>query len=102
MLKNAMPPQDPAVLGRVLWRETPIYHKIRLATARRTKTDGTPWPSPRNNCHQDNPGDPDDGSSSDETYLPSSNSNTESDVTDLESREQSSRAMPHHRSDDEH
>src|ERR1700720_3534994 len=78
MLKIAMPPQDLVILGQVQWQKAPIYHKIRLATL--------VTPLPRNNCHQDNPGDPDDGCLSDETYLPSSTqySNTESDVTDSE------------------
>src|ERR1700720_4312392 len=31
MTITTMPPQDPAVLGRLLWRETSIYHKIRQA-----------------------------------------------------------------------
>jgi len=61
----------------------------QTSNSRCTKTDSIPQPSPRNSHHQDNPGDPDDGSSSDETYLPSSTwySNTESDVTDSESHE---------------
>ena len=76
----------------------------QTSDSRRTKTDSIPRPSPRNNHHQDNPDDPDDKSSSDETYLPSSTwySNTESDVTDSESCERSSRTMPHRRLDDEH
>src|SRR6202041_3971783 len=32
MSKIAMPPQNLGVLGRVLWQEIPVYHKIRLAT----------------------------------------------------------------------
>src|ERR1700722_13357156 len=70
----------------------------------RTKTDSIPRPSLRNSRHQDNPGDPDDGSSSDETYLPSSTrySNTESDITDSESHDRSSWTMPHRHLDNEH
>ena len=69
-----------------------------------TKTDSIPRLSPRNSHHQDNPGDSDDGSLSDETYLPSNTrySNTESDVTDSESCKRSSRTMPHRHSDDKH
>ena len=76
----------------------------QTSNSHHTKTDSIPRPSPRNNRHQDNPGDPDNGSLSDETYLPSSTrySNTKSDVTDSESRKGSSRTMPHRRSNDEH
>src|ERR1700720_3438256 len=103
MSKITMPPQDPAVLGRVLAKD-PRSTQNQTSDSHRTKTDIIPWPSPRNSRHQDNPGDPDDGSLSDETYLPSSTrySNTESDVTDSESRDRSSRTMPHHHLDDEH
>src|ERR1700722_14044381 len=82
----------------------PRLPQNQTSDSHRTKTDSIPQLSLRNNRHQDNPGDPDDGSSSDETYLPSSTwySNTESDVTDSESNEQSSRTMPHRHSDDEH
>ena len=53
------------------------------------KIDSVFWLLPRNNCHQNNPGDQDDGSSSDETYLPSSTrySNTESDIMDSATHE---------------
>src|ERR1700720_3880381 len=76
----------------------------QTSDSHRTKTDSIPQPSLRNSRHQDNPGDPDDGSSSDETYLLSSTqySNTESDVTDSESCDLSSRTMPHRHLDDEH
>src|ERR1700720_326388 len=76
----------------------------QTSDSHRTKTDSIPRPSPKDSCHQDNPGDPDDGSSSDETYLLSSTqySNTESDVTDSESCDLSSRTMPHRHLDDEH
>src|ERR1700720_551770 len=76
----------------------------QTSNSHRTKTDSIPWPSPRNSHHQDNPGDLANGSSSDETYLPSSTrySNTESDVTDSESRNQSSGTMPHRHLNDEH
>src|SRR6202040_2654511 len=50
----------------------PCLPQNQTSDSRRTKTDSIPQPSPRNNHYQDNPGDPDDGSSSDETYLPSS------------------------------
>ena len=86
-----------ATLGPSCPRMTTMARDIHLpqnetSDARRTKTDGTPRPLLRSNCHQNNPGDPDDGSLSDKTYLPSSTlySNTESDVTDSESHEQSS------------
>src|ERR1700722_16936078 len=100
MLKIAMPPQD---LTGTMARD-PRSTQNQTSDSRRTKTDSIPRPSLRNNHHQDNPGDPDNGSSSDETYLPSSTrySNTESDITDSESRNRSSRTMPHRHLDDEH
>src|SRR6202040_3153599 len=57
----------------------PRLPQNQTSDSHRTKTDSIPRTSPRNSRHQDNPGDPDDGSSSDETYLPSSTrySNTE-------------------------
>src|SRR6202040_3708065 len=86
-----------------MWKD-PCSPQNQTSDSHCTKTDSIPWPSPRNSHHQDNPGDLDNGSSSDETYLPSSTrySNTESDVTDSESRDQSSRTMPHRHLDDEH
>src|ERR1700720_813033 len=76
----------------------------QTSDAHRTKPDSTPRPSPSSNRHQDNPGDPDNISSSDKTYLPSSTrySNTESDITDSESCERSSRTLHHRRTGDEH
>ena len=50
----------------------PRLPQNQTSDSHHTKTDSIPRPSPRNNRYQDNPGDPDDGSSSDETYLPSS------------------------------
>ena len=41
----------------------------QTSNSRHTKTDSIPWPSPRNSHHQDNPGDPDNGSSSDKNLL---------------------------------
>src|SRR3984957_17793756 len=98
-----------ATLGPSRPRTTTLVRDLHLlqnqtSDARHTKPDGTPQPSLRSNFHQDNPGDPDDGTSSDETYLPSSTlySNTESDITDSESCDQSSRTMPHRHLDNEH
>src|SRR6202040_598078 len=86
-----------------MWKD-PCSTQNQTSDSHCTKTDSIPWPSPRNSRHQDNPGDPDDGSSSDETYLPSSTrySNTESDITNSESRDRSSRTMPHRHLDDDY
>src|ERR1700720_2107728 len=40
----------------------PRLPQNQTSDTRHTKTDSVPWPSPRNNCYQDNPGDPDNGS----------------------------------------
>src|ERR1700720_945466 len=50
----------------------PRLPQNQTSDSRRTKTHSVPRTSPRTNRHQDNPGDPDNGRSSDETYLPSS------------------------------
>ena len=85
-------------------RESPHNNSKDSLWRDHTRPDGTPHPTPRGNHPQDNPGDPDNGISSDKTYLLSSTwySNTESDVTDSESCERSSRTLHHRRSDDKH